>query len=278
MRVRGTKGVTLVELLVTLSILGILSTAAAALLSTTLQAYETGTDRSDLYREGMIAMERMTEGVRKSTYVLIPNAHNTTRDILAFSGSGNDDDDYYFDDPLFPRIDEDTKKDMTDDGQAGISGLDDDGDGVIDEGIKNDDDEDGLADEDPIDGIDNDGDGNIDEDKGDGNIPGMDDDGDGQIDEGDSRDDDEDGLVNEDSLDPIIYTLDSGTNTLKETDSTAAQTVDLSTHATAFQVTFEAPQRILIELTLTGDHGEVIQFSEYAFARNVFQWNGKRVR
>lgn len=278
MRVKGTKGVTLVELLVTISILGIISIAATALLSTTLQAYETGTDRSDLYREGMIAMERMTEGVRKSTYVLIPNAHSTIRDILAFSGSGNDDDDYYFDDPLFPRIDEDTKKDMTDDGQAGISGLDDDGDGVTDEGIKNDDDEDGLADEDPIDGIDNDGDGNIDEDKGDGNIPGMDDDGDGQIDEGDVRDDDEDGLVNEDSLDPIIYTLDSGTNTLKETDSTAAQTVDLSTHATAFQVTFEAPQRILIELTLTGDHGEVIQFSEYAFARNVFQWNGKRVR
>ena len=79
-------------------------------------------------------------------------------------------------------------------------------------------------------------------------------------------------------MDPIIYTFDSGTNTLKETDSTAGQSFDLSTHATAFQVTFEAPQRILIELTLTGDHGEVIQFSEYAFARNVFQWNGKRVR
>ena len=185
MGVRGTEGRTLVELLGTISILGIISIAATALLSTTLQAYETGTDRSDLYREGMIAMERMTEGVRKSTYVLIPNAHSTIRDILAFSGSGNDDDDYYFDDPLFPRIDEDTKKDMTDDGQAGISGLDDDGDGLTDEGIKNDDDEDGRADEDPIDGIDNEGDGTMDADRGDGTITGMDDDGDGQIDEGD---------------------------------------------------------------------------------------------
>ena len=72
-----------------------------------------------------------------------------------------------------------------------------------------------FSNEDPINGIDDDGDGDIDEDPpGDMNndnapgIAGVDDDGDGQTDEGgDDRDDDEDGQADEDWLDPVVFSL-----------------------------------------------------------------------
>ena len=219
------KGLTLVELLVTITIVGIIATAAIPLLSTCLDAHSQGHARSRLYHEGLLAMERMTSGVRRCTFLLIPNNHNTKRDILAFSGFLNDDDDYYFNDPLFPRIDEEPSDDMNLDGKCGIAGIDDDGDAQIDEWHmwSQDDDEDGVIDEDPIDGVDNDGDGNIDEDCGidtnnDGapGIVGMDDDGDGVVDEGSIWDDDEDGQYGRDVLNEVIYAFDNGTNTLAE--------------------------------------------------------------
>jgi prepilin-type N-terminal cleavage/methylation domain-containing protein len=284
MKLASEKGLTLVELLITITIMGIIAMATMPMLSTILEAHSQGTDRSGLYHEGLLAMERMTSGVRRCTFVLIPNAHNTNRDILAFSGFVNEDGDHYFNDPLFPRIDEDLKKQMTDDGMAGIIGLDDDGDALIDEGDQNDDDEDGLVDEDPFDGIDNDGDGNIDEDTGDdANIADMDDDADGSIDEGDTKDDDEDGIVNEDPLNPIVYSFDNGTNTLTESVPSTGQSVVLSTRVTQFQATYEAPDathgpRVQIALTLTGADGESVQLVEYAYPRNILQNTGKRVR
>lgn len=285
------RGLTLLELLVAITIIGLITTAAAALLSTSLQAHLYASNKSTLYRDGLIAMERMTSGVKKSTFLLIPNNHAPSRDILAFSGTVNDDNDFYFGDSLFPRIDEDLDRDMNRDGDPGISGIDDDGDGSPDEtGNAWDDDEDGLTNEDPLDGVDNDGDGNIDEDVGwDANgdakngIAGMDDDGDGSVDEGaNDRDDDEDGLTQEDSLNPIVYFLDSGTNTLKETSPTGT-TADLAKNVTAFTVTYEPPDatrdpRISISLTLTGDDGESVTFFEYVYPRNVVQKSGKRVR
>ena len=56
------------------------------------------------------------------------------------------------------------------------------------------------------------------------------------------------------------------------------ETVDLSTRVTLFRVTWEAPERILVELTLTGDDGESVAFSEYVHPRNTLQKVGKRVR
>jgi prepilin-type N-terminal cleavage/methylation domain-containing protein len=273
------EGLTLVELLLTLTIMGIIAMAAMPMLSTILEAHSQGTARSGLYHEGLLAMERMTSGVRRCTFVLIPNAHDTSRDILAFSGGVNEDGDYYFNDPLFPRIDEDPKKQMTDDGVSGIIGLDDDGDGLIDEGDKDDDDEDGLVDEDPFDGIDNDGDGNIDEDTGDdANIAGMDDDADGSIDEGDNKDDDEDGDVNEDPLNSLVYSFDSGINTLTESLPSTGESVVLSNHIDLFDAQYLAPGLIKIRLRLQGDDGEVVVFNENAYSRNTFQKIGKRVR
>jgi hypothetical protein len=182
---------------------------------------------------------------------------------------------------------------MNSDGKHGIAGYDDDGDGEIDKWSNfwgaGDDDEDAFApegvNEDPLDGKDNDGDGNIDEDCGwdfnaDGwpGAHGMDDDGDGTVDEGDIGDDDEDGILTELGLIPEIYYWNTGASELMKHVPYLNETKTMSTHVTFFQVTFEAPERILIELTLTGDDGESIQFVEYVYPRNTFQKTGKRVR
>ena len=279
MRCTDEKAFTLVEVVMAVAIMAIIATGVTALVSSYLDTHAYATAKSGLYREGVMAMEHMTDSVRRCTYLLIPNNHTQVRDILAVSGFVNEDDDYYFGDPLFPRIDEDPKKQMTDDGKGGIAGFDDDGDAMTDEGDDKDDDEDGAVDEDPLDGTDNDGDGNIDEDTGDdANRVGMDDDGDGSVDEGDDKDDDEDGVVNEDALNPLIYSFDAGTQNLQaEIPSTGLSKV-LSGHVTSFQVTYETPERILITLTLTGDDGESVTFNEYVYPRNTFQRTGKRVR
>lgn len=289
------RGITLVELLVSLTIMALVGAAAAAALHTCLQAHRFSDQKSELVQEGILAIERMTSGVRSCTYLLIPNSHNTTRDILAFSGAVNDDGDYYFDDPLFPRIDEDPSDDVNDDGKPGIENYDDDGDGTVDEDAINlkDDDEDGSQDEDPLDGVDNDSDGNIDEDSdtdansdNDPGIQGMDDDGDGTVDEagaGGKKDDDEDGSFGEDPLNPVVYSFDSGTNTLREALPSTGATVDLSTHVSGFSVTYETPDashepRVVISLTLTADDGTSVTFCEYVYPRNIVQKCGKKVR
>lgn len=241
MRQPDEKGLTIIELLISFTIMGIIAVVATPLFSTCLDTYRGAYARSMLYHEGLLAMERMTDGVRRCTYLLTPNSHAPTRNILAISGFFNDDNDYYFDNDndfnylLFPRIDEDVSGDMNYDFVSGIAGIDDDGNGSVDEGSR--------------------------------------------------LDDDEDGLINEDPLNPLIYSFDSSTNTLLERFPDTGESVDLSTHVTSFQVTYiyDAPDPeniiilILIELTLTGDDGEVVMFSEYVYPRNTLQKTGKRV-
>ncbi|MFC1824064.1 type II secretion system protein J [Thermodesulfobacteriota bacterium] len=279
MRRINERGFTLIELLVALAIFGLIAAGATSLLSASLDAHTQGDARYSLYREGLMIMERLSGQARQCTFLLIPNAHKPTRDILALSGFVNEDDDYYLSDTLFPKIDEDPKKQMTHDDKSGIQGLNDDGDAQIDEGDMNDDDEDGLNGEDPLDGVDNDGDGNIDEDThDDSNILGMDDDGDDDVDESLGNDDDEDGTDNEDPLNPIIYSLVSGTRTFQVKEVYSGQTKVLSNRVSAFEATWEAPQIILITLTLTGSDGESVTFSEYVHIENTYQRLGKRVR
>ncbi len=285
------RGLTLVELLLAVTITGIIAGAGTALLSTCLEAQRQGEDRSRLYQEGLMAMERMTNSVRNTTYLFIPNGHDPTRAILAISDMTNDDGDFYFGDPLFPRIDEDPSAEIVNDAQAGIENMDDDGDGDIDDGAVTDDDEDQADGEDFLDGMDNDGDGNIDEDSGsdcDGNgysgIKGFDDDGNGTVDDGSSADDDdEDSGTDEDDIFARIYEFDSGTNTLTESVPQTGMSNDLSSRVTAFTATYEPPDptrdpRVLISLTLTDDDGDTLQFTEYVVPRNVLQKIGKRVR
>ena len=286
MKCTGEKGLTLVEVVIAVALMGIIAAGTTTLISSYLNTHSYATAKSGLYREGLMAMERMTDAVRSATYVLIPNSHNPTRDILAVSGFTNEDNDYYFGDTLFPKIDEDPRGEMNMDDTAGILGFDDDGDGLVDESIHGDDDEDTLEDEDPLNGEDDDGDGNVDEDvahdsnnDGSPGIAQMDDNGDGQVDNGNTIvDDDEDGSRNEDNLNPVIYHRVGGTDILRVSNPYQASAVNLSSHVTSFLVTYEAPERILITMTLTGDDGETVTFTEYVNPRNTYQKIGKRVR
>ena len=281
----GEQGISLVELLVVIAVMALIIPAATGLLSSSLQVQDRSNERSGLYQEGLLAMDRMVKKVQSCTFLLIPNAHNTTRDILAVSGFVNDDNDHYFDDTLFPRIDEDPDADMSDDNSPSIDNVDDDGDSTVDDGGAIDDDEDGSNNEDPLDGVDNDADGLVDEDfeadaRADNTpgIPGMDDDGDNTVDEGNFKDDDEDGSFEEDPLNALLYVYDSGANTLTESSPSTSQSTVLSNHVTGFQVTSGISNCVLIALTLTGDDGESVTFSEYVYPRNTLQKTGKRVR
>ena len=282
---RSPYGFTLVELLIATIIIGILAAGVSGLLTASLNAHHRGTETSELYREGMAIMDQIVEGSRKTAIFHIPNAHQPVRTLVAFADAINDDGDFYFGDTLFPRSDEDFSAKMDGDSSPGIQNIDDDGDGFVDDGGSGDDDEDGSSNEDPLDGVDNDGDGNIDEDLGadiDGNgepgIAGIDDDADASVDEGNKDDDDEDGTKDEDPVDMVVYEWDSARNALTFTSISAGATVDHSERVTAFSAEYEAPERIRIQFTLTGDQGDSVSFDETVFPRNRYQRTGKRVR
>jgi len=286
------KGLTLIELLISIGLLGLIAMAGTSMISSSIEGHDRVGGRSDIYQEGMLIMERLTGQIKRCTFLLIPNNHAPVRNIVAVSGFVNEDDDFYFNDPLFPRIDEDPSADLTKDNEAGIGGIDDDGDGSIDEAPAgtSDDDEDDLVNEDDFDGMDNDGDGNVDEDlrqdtnnDGEPGIALMDDNGDGTADNAANKfDDDEDGTVNEDELNPLIYSLVSGTSILQVSTPYNGEIKVLSTRVAEFKATYEGPPanpvRVIVELTLTNDKGESVTFSEYAFPRNTYQRTGKRVR
>jgi len=293
-------GFSLVELTLSLGLMSMLCVALVGLVETGLRAQAAGDDRSALWAEGHLAMDRMATAVRRGTVVHFPNAHGPTRTALAVSGAVNDDDDAYFGDPELPRIDEDLWADMTLDGQPGIQGWDDDGDGLVDEPpslttmAAEDDDEDGLWNEDPWDGVDNDGDGNIDEDvhwdmNGDGapGIANFDDDGDGTLDEqdltGSFSDDDEDGQYVEEKLNPVIFVCDAADSVLHETMPQSGTTGVLCTHVKSFSATYVPPTGargplVSISLTLLSDAGESLTLNEVVYPRNVLQRSGRQLR
>jgi prepilin-type N-terminal cleavage/methylation domain-containing protein len=244
---RYSRGFTLLELMVALVLAGLVLGATSGLIKNALGTDEVVSERNQLLRDARFAMERMTSAAKGSRRLLLPQADNSSTNwpenireetdpasppigdstkataVLAltlpeyvdldadgFPDADNDRDG---------RIDEDTPADMTWDLAPGIALVDDDGDGSVDEGSANNDDDEalGTSDEDPLDGLDDDGDGNTDEDfgadmNGDGcpGLCGVDDDGDGQIDEGSSADDDEDGNTDEDFYGALVFYLDDG--------------------------------------------------------------------
>ena len=186
-------GLTLMELLITVTILVIIAAVATPLLSGSLDAHRSGAARSRLYQEGLLIMETMTAGVRSTVCLFVPNADAPTGNILAVSGMINADNDYYFGDSLFPQIDDDC---------------------------------------------------NVDE------IPPS----------------------------ALVYSYNADTKTLSKIFPYPGTTTILTENAAFFEVKFEAPDRILIALTLTGEDGVSVTFSEYACPRNVYHRTGKRVR
>lgn len=287
---RRAAGFSLVELLLAITFMAVIGVIASSSLLLFFQSSNYANVKTAAHLEGLMAMERIAQGMQQSTVVVIPNGQTPTRNLLAFSGSVNDDNDFYFGDALFPRIDEDPDTDWNGDNFPGIQLLDDDGDTSVDEGGNvSDDDEDGTADEEILNGIDDDGDGQIDEDlgadmNGDGSsgIEAMDDDGDGLIDEGALDDDDEDGTSNEDPMNFMVYQI-SGGQLLERGPSGTTDRV-IANNVTTFSVTYEAPSpgvygpRYLVTLILNDGNGDLITFNEYVFPRNTLQRTGKRVR
>lgn len=283
------QGLTLIELTISIAVVSLIAAAAAALLSVCLQAQAFGMTRSGLQREGALAMERMVSQIRVTSHIAIPNGQQPLREQLALAEGLNNDGDFYFDDPLFPRIDEDSDDDSNGDGASGILGYDEDGDGVLDEEAPDDNDEDGTPGEDKVDRLDDDGDGMVDEDSpGDANadaapgLAGVDDDGDGETDEGEAGDDDEDASTGEDPLEFLVYTFDSKTSTLTEYSAAAGKSTVLSEHVSAFQVSYEAidashDARLSITLSLSDSGGETVTFQEKVYPRNLVQKWGRRV-
>ncbi|UTW07132.1 PilW family protein [Pseudomonas benzenivorans] len=183
------------------------------------------------------------------------------------------------------RIDEDPSHDNSSDGAPGLRGIDDDGDGLVDEGSDNtDNDEDGLIKEDKLDGLDNDGDGSVDEDlPSDLNmdlkagVAGVDDDFDGLIDESPPPDDDEDGRNDEDWFDPVVFYLNgsdlierwpslvdtNGDGLVTGADFTESVIASSVSHFRIERVALSNGRAVLLDLTLelSGSGGQKRRFN-----------------
>jgi prepilin-type N-terminal cleavage/methylation domain-containing protein len=286
------KGFTLLEILLALAIAGVLTAALSGFISTALYAEQATRLQNNTLQQARFAMQHLTRAVGKTRRLQIPLAENSAtaysesiRDVLAVSldptldrdkdgwADANNDKDFLDvnksgsrDAGEPERIDEDFVKDNNMDGRAGITGIDDNGDGNVDGGSANDNDEDGSNFEDVFNGIDDDGDGSIDEDfDKDMNadtkpgISGVDDDYDGSIDEGNSDDDDEDGLRDEDWIDSQVFFLNGTTLMERLPDINPSDGTQYTEYAIAENVSQFRIERvpggntsiILVDLTLT---------------------------
>ena len=269
------------ELVVAMSIISLLAGVTSRVLATAIESWDYSRHQSEAVHSACWALDHIVSKVRSSNRLLLPLKSSTDPShpphVLAFSAMIDTDSDGL--------IDEDPNADITGDGAAGILGIDDDGDGRIDETTAKDDDEDGSylllwwfqVNEDPVNGLDDDGDGFIDEDpgadlNGDGypGIAGKDDDGDGQIDEGNSRDDDEDGVADEDSIEYWVYYLDAQGNLMERYCTRQAEV--LLERVTVFQATrLESGNISGVSLTLsvTTPEGEEIRLNTQVYLKGI---------
>lgn len=280
-----TKGYTLIELTLAILISAILMFGISAMLNIALQADQDSRSQNDTLQQARFAMQQMVRAVAGTRRLLIPLGENTStawsesvRDVLAVTldptldrdqngwADANNDEDYLDinsnssrDAGEIERIDEDTFDDMSNDNKSGIIGIDDDGDGSVDESAIADDDEDNLFNEDKIGGTDDDNDGTVDEDvyrdmnsDGSPGILGFDDDYDGSVDEGGNNDDDEDGTSNEDWLDPVVFFLNGTTLIQRIPNINPTDGTDYGEYAIAENVTQLRLERI------TGNDGKTL--------------------
>lgn len=250
MKYSNKNGFTLIELLVSVAISAILITGMSTVIDHALHANEMTQLRNNCVQNAHFAMQRMVNAVATTRQLMLPQndksntnyrEHVREQTVPASSPEGSSSratavlavvlpSHFDLDGNNIPdadndrdgRIDEDFPRDSTNDNVSGIIGIDDGGNGLVDECVlwgRDDDDEQNFcgAGEDPIDGVDDDGDNTVDDDAdadmnndGEPGIAGVDDDNDGDIDEGDKDDDDEDGSIDEDWLDPLVYYLNDG--------------------------------------------------------------------
>ncbi|MGA1823224.1 MAG: type II secretion system protein J [bacterium] len=139
------RGLTLLELLIAISLMGVIGVLCAHVLSIAMKSWDVGSRQNQALHEACWALDHIVKRARFSNQLLIPTAIDPTGDTLSFSAMVDTDGDGL--------IDEDPTGDSNNDGLPGIGGKDDDGDGSIDEGgalAANDDDEDAAIDEDPV--------------------------------------------------------------------------------------------------------------------------------
>jgi prepilin-type N-terminal cleavage/methylation domain-containing protein len=245
MSLRHQQGLTLLELLVTVTISLLIFGGLSGVVRMTLNTRSDLETRTELMRQASFAMDRMVRSVSHSRNLILPLADRASTNwpehireqtipasppigdstlataVLAVTLPAYSDLDFDgfpdADNDRDGRIDEDPGGDQNHDIAAGIFAIDDDGDGAVDEsgGFYFDDDEyEGFIDEDPLNGLDDDGDGSVDEDtpadlNGDGcaGMCSVDDNANGLIDEAAASDDDEDGSVDEDWYDAVVFSL-----------------------------------------------------------------------
>ncbi|CAN5167413.1 hypothetical protein BH24PSE2_BH24PSE2_14550 [soil metagenome] len=278
MTLRTGAGFSLIELVASMAIGGLVLAALAGVAGQATRAREAMDASTELQQQAQFAMERMVRAAHGTTRVFVPRPENgvtpnseSVRSVLALtldpSLDRNRDGFADADNDRDGRIDEDPGDDTTGDGASGVIGIDDDNDGLVDESGSGDDDEDGSTDEDRLNGLDDDGDGLIDEDTrrdmnedGRPGVAGMDDDGDGLVDEGAGEDDDEDGSSDEDRLDVVVYRL-SGTTLLERlpdlnaVDGTDFTERPIADNVRGFRVEYLAPtspeRPATLDITLT---------------------------
>lgn len=228
----SSRGMTLLELLIAMSILAILGSVGARVLALAIQSWEYNEKQNEAMNEVSWALDHLTQRVRAANNLLLPFktvGASSTHSVLAFSAMVDTDEDGL--------IDEDPGADITNDQSPGILLIDDDEDGLIDEGKSDDDDdEDAIfwwifhwrVDEDSWNSLDDELDGLVDEDPNAdlskdsrSGLAYKDDDGDGLVDEGNAADDDEDGdefpgFIDEDPIEYWVYYLDPVNHRLME--------------------------------------------------------------
>ncbi|UCH81609.1 MAG: prepilin-type N-terminal cleavage/methylation domain-containing protein [Nitrospiraceae bacterium] len=263
---KSERGLTLVELLISITIISLIAGVSAQMVGGAFDSWEHQRGKGYLLNAGRLAMDRMVSGIRTTTWVLLPlmisdptdpgypASSYYPRNILAFS--------YMIDNDGDGLADEDPYYDIVWNNKSGLKGIDDNNDGLIDNGFAGaDDDEDGVKNEDPIDGVDNDGDGRIDEDPGSQFYTSVD-------------DDDGDGPWDEDVFDPVIYYL-NGTDLRERRDEYNFTISDfvLASNVTEFIVLRRRVNgNTLIDLYLKLDNGTYsVELSTTTVARAMFK-------
>ncbi len=248
-RRNASAGLTLMELLVSIAVLSIIVVAFSQVVVAALDAWRTNRGKGEMLQSAQWAMERMVARIRGTTWVLMPlriydpaNPDCDTpvpRDVLVVSRALDNDEDGL--------SDEDPGSDITSDSRSGIANINDDNDGLIDEGSANDNDEDGGTNEDGFDGIDNDSppDCRVDEDPRDNFF-------------GAAFDDDGDGDSWEDPFDPVIFELSTGGLRERYHEEDAwGKNVVLCENVSAFQVVRRRVNgKTLIDIRLKLDDGK----------------------
>jgi len=212
-------GFTLIEVVVSVGLGALIVAVIVAVVTEMTNSRQVLQEHSQLTRDASFAMSRMTRAVSESRTLILPlpnipdtdwrdNVREETIPASAPEGSSTKatavlavslSELIDLDADGFPdadndgdgRIDEDYPADITFDASPGIHLIDDGGDGAVDESTSdtNDDEQQNVNNEDPLNG--------------------LDDDKDGSIDEGSAADDDEDGTSDEDWLDAVVFYLQS---------------------------------------------------------------------